>query len=121
MSTQIYLEDLHRQHRSDGYDDIATWCPQVPIFVRAVLSSFRFMFASQFVTLYAFSTENWSRPAVEVSFLMKVKGMYVCFKLVRVVFDFVGSDVPHRTSPLTLLSLVAVRQLRGTGHRWYRL
>ena len=30
-----------------------------------------------YITLYAFSTENWSRPAVEVSFLMGLIGTYL--------------------------------------------
>lgn len=42
-----------------------------------LIGFFLFLFVSffipQFVTLYAFSTENWSRPSAEVSFLMEVR------------------------------------------------
>lgn len=33
--------------------------------------------AIEFLTLYAFSTENWSRPKNEVEFLMKLLGQYL--------------------------------------------
>ncbi len=37
----------------------------------------------KYLTLYAFSTENWSRPSAEVSYLMKLPG------------DFLGSFLPE--------------------------
>ena len=37
----------------------------------------------KYLTLYAFSTENWSRPSSEVSYLMKLPG------------DFLGTFLPE--------------------------
>jgi undecaprenyl diphosphate synthase len=37
----------------------------------------------QFVTLYAFSAENWRRPAIEVSYLMKILAMVVSVREVK--------------------------------------
>jgi undecaprenyl diphosphate synthase len=31
----------------------------------------------KYLTLYAFSTENWTRPKLEVEFLMKLLGRYL--------------------------------------------
>lgn len=34
-------------------------------------------FGIKYITLYAFSTENWKRPKIEVEFLMKLLGKYL--------------------------------------------
>lgn len=56
----------------------------------------------KYLTLYAFSKENWQRPAVEVSFLMNLLSSYLDNKLKKfmdnnVVFNAIGQlkDLPE--------------------------
>ncbi len=54
------------------------------------------------LTLYAFSTENWKRPKLEVSFLMKLLGNYLTNELETYMrlgtkFDTIGDLAPFST------------------------
>ncbi len=60
---------LHNKARREGHKagakivrDITTWCAKNTI---------------EYLTLYAFSTENWKRPKTEVDFLMKLLLKYL--------------------------------------------
>ncbi|MSR77291.1 MAG: isoprenyl transferase [Candidatus Omnitrophica bacterium] len=55
----------------------------------------------KYLTLYAFSKENWNRPKLEVSFLMNLLSTYLDLKLKKfhehnVIFNFIGNlnDLP---------------------------
>jgi undecaprenyl diphosphate synthase len=59
----------------------------------------------QYLTLYAFSTENWKRPKIEVDFLMKLMSRYLKKELPlylenNVRFDFIG-DISKFSNSLT--------------------
>ena len=57
----------------------------------------------QYLTLYAFSKENWQRPPAEVTFLMELLGSYLDSKMQRlidnnVIFNAIGDikDLPPK-------------------------
>ncbi len=69
-----------------------------------------------YLTVYAFSTENWSRPAAEVSTLMSLLSEFAASKLkrlrdnqveVRVLGDFAGLPVLQRAALNRLMSATA--------------
>jgi undecaprenyl diphosphate synthase len=72
------------------------------------------------LTIYAFSTENWQRPLIEVEALMKIFGQYIRNKMdglrrnnVRVRFIGMRHRVPPRLSELMAALEARTRDCRG--------
>ncbi len=72
------------------------------------------------LTIYAFSTENWQRPMIEVEALMKIFGQYIRNKMaglerndVRVRFIGMRHRVPPRLSELMTALERRTRNCRG--------
>ncbi len=69
-------------------------------------------FGIQYLTLYAFSKENWQRPPAEVNFLMDLLGKYLDSKIQKmaennVVFNAIGNlkDLPPKIQEKLLQSM----------------
>lgn len=72
------------------------------------------------LTVYAFSTENWKRPKIEVDFIMQLLGTYLKkeipeFNANNVQVRFVGSRNGLPESVLEELDLVLVSTAKNTG------
>ena len=74
----------------------------------------------KYLTLYAFSKENWQRPAEEVSFLMKLLAHFLELKLTElkknnVVFNTIGcvGDLPEEVQKLIEKNREATRDNTG--------
>lgn len=72
------------------------------------------------LTVYAFSTENWKRPKIEVDFIMQLLGTYLKkeipeFNANNVQVRFIGSRNGLPESVLEELDLVLVSTAKNTG------
>jgi undecaprenyl diphosphate synthase len=65
----------------------------------------------RYLTVYAFSTENWKRPEDEVSGLMKLLGSFIRAKAAKLVADGVRFRVIGRRGDLPPKLLAAVERL----------
>lgn len=73
-----------------------------------------------YLTLYAFSTENWKRPAFEVAFLMKLMTKYLKNELPLLVknnirFETIGDLSPFSSSLKKQIQLVKETTAHHTG------
>lgn len=74
----------------------------------------------QFLTLYAFSTENWSRPKLEIEFLMKLLEKYLTNELEiylenNVRFKAIGDLSKFSTSLQKRVALTQEKTAKCTG------
>jgi len=71
----------------------------------------------KYLTLFAFSTENWSRPEEEVSFLMSLLREYLEFKEKELVSQDIKFNVIGRISLLPKDVVSVVERVKKTTHR----
>lgn len=74
----------------------------------------------KYLTLYAFSKENWNRPEPEVQFLMSILSNYLDLKLKKfldnnIVFNFIGNlpDLPEEISKKILRNMEQTKKNTG--------
>jgi len=90
------LERIEGHRRAaEGADAASHWCADLGI---------------KYVTLYAFSTENWKRPEREVDFLFELMLMYIASQLQNMLDEsvrmrFIGriNDLPEKLRGFTKL------------------
>lgn len=66
----------------------------------------------EYLTLYAFSTENWNRPKTEVDFLMKLLESYLTKELDAYMINDVKFEVIGDTSRFSKKLNIAIENLR---------
>ncbi len=72
-----------------------------------------------FLTVYAFSTENWKRPKIEVSFLLNLLKYYIrseldYLKKNKVALKFIGSRIGLDKKIISMMSVIEKETSDGT-------